>query len=230
MSKAGDTIENPVTGERVVVRVGTEDSGGELLAVETYARPGGAVSGEHVHPSIEEYFTVTRGRVGFRLNGRESIAELNQRLHVPAGTAHDWWNAGEEEAHIKVEIRPGTRFEEMAVNLFGLAQDGKTNSKGMPNVLQGAIFAREFSDVLYFTKPPLVVQRLLFGALAAIARALGYRSSYPKYSDPELQGGKETGPPCTTRVVAGAFAVGASLLVASLNLLRGMRRPPTFRR
>jgi hypothetical protein len=84
--------------------------------------------------------------------------------------------------------------------------------------------------VLYFTKPPLVVQRLLFGALAAIARALGYRSSYPKYSDPELQSGKETGPPCTTRVVAGAFAVGASLLVASLNLLRGMRRPPTFRR
>jgi quercetin dioxygenase-like cupin family protein len=199
------------------------------LAVETYARPGGAVSGEHVHPSIEEYFTVTRGRVGFRLNGRESIAELNQRLHVPAGTAHDWWNAGEEEAHIKVEIRPGTRFEEMAVNLFGLAQDGKTNSKGMPNVLQGAIFARKFSDVLYFTQPPLIVQRLLFGALAAIARALGYRGSYPKYSDPELQSGKGAGPSSTTRVV-GAFAMAASLLVASLFLLRGMRRPRTFRR
>ncbi len=229
MSKAGDTIENPVTGERVVVRVGTEDSGGELLAVETYARLGGAVSGEHVHPSIEEYFTVTRGRVGFRLNGRESIAELNQRLHVPAGRAHDWWNAGEEEAHIKVEIRPGTRFEEMAVNLFGLAQDGKTNSKGMPNVLQGAIFARKFSDVLYFTQPPLIVQRLLFGALAAIARALGYRGSYPKYSDPELQSGKGAGPSSTTRVV-GAFAMAASLLVASLFLLRGMRRPRTFRR
>ena len=33
MSKAGDTIENPVTGERIVVRVGTEDSEGELLEV-----------------------------------------------------------------------------------------------------------------------------------------------------------------------------------------------------
>jgi len=181
MSKAGDVIENPVTGERVVVRVGTEDSGGALLVVDGYVKPGGAVTGEHVHPAIDEDFMVVRGRVGFRIDGRESIAEPGERLHVPAGTAHDWWNAGEEEAHVRVEIRPGARFEEMAINLFGLAQDGKTNSKGMPNLLQAAAFAREFSDVLYFTKPPLWVQRLLFGALARIARALGYRGSYPEY-------------------------------------------------
>ena len=181
MSKAGDVIENPVTGERVVVRVGTEDSGGDLLVVDGYVKPGGAVTGEHVHPAIDEDFMVVRGRVGFRIDGRESIAEPGERLHVPAGTAHDWWNAGEEEAHVRVEIRPGARFEEMAINLFGLAQDGKTNSKGMPNLLQAAAFAREFSDVLYFTKPPLWVQRLLFGALTRIARALGYRGSYPEY-------------------------------------------------
>lgn len=183
MSKAGDVIENPVTGERVVARVGTEDSGGGLLVVDGYIRPGGAVTGEHVHPAIEETFTVVRGRVGFRLDGRESIAELGQRLRVPAGMAHDWWNAGEEEAHIVVEISPATRFEEMALNLFGLAQDGKTNSKGMPNLLQAAIFAREFRDVLYFTKPPLLVQRLLFGALAVVARLFGYRGSYPAYME-----------------------------------------------
>jgi mannose-6-phosphate isomerase-like protein (cupin superfamily) len=199
MSKAGDTIENQVTGERVVVRVGTEDSEGQLLEVDTYVRPGGAVTGEHIHPAIEESFTVVRGRVGFRLNGRESTAELDRPLRVPAVTAHDWWNAGEEEAHIIVEIRPGERFEKMARNLFGLAQDGKTNSKGMPNIFQAAIFAREFSDVLYFTKPPLVVQRLLFGALAAIARSLGYKGSCPKYRDiSELSSGEVGGPPTTS--------------------------------
>jgi quercetin dioxygenase-like cupin family protein len=181
MSRAGDVNENPITGERVVVRVGTEDSGGDLLAIDGYVKPGGAVTGEHVHPSIDEDFTVLRGRVGFRIDGRESIAYPGDRLHVPAGTAHDWWNAGDEEAHVRVEIRPGARFEEMAINLFGLAQDGKTNSKGMPNLLQAAIFAREFSDVLYFTTPPLWVQRLLFGPLARLAGLLGYRGSYPEY-------------------------------------------------
>jgi quercetin dioxygenase-like cupin family protein len=231
MSKAGDTIENPITGERVVVRVGTEDSEDELLEVDTYVRPGGAVTGEHIHPAIEETFTVVRGRGGFRFNGRESMAELDRPLHVPAGVAHDWWNAGEEEAPIIVEIRPGERFEEMARNLFGLAQDDKTNPKGMPNLLQAAIFAREFSDVLYFTKPSLVVQRLLFSALAAIAWSLGYRGSYLKYNGAlEHSSGEEDGPPTTTRVVAGAFALAASLLLASLFVRRGIHRPPTLQR
>src|ERR671916_3235199 len=89
MSKAGDIVENPVTGERAVARVGTEESDGELLEVDLYVRPGGAVVGEHVHPAIEEAFTVTRGQVGFRIAGDESIAELDKRLIVPRGVAHD---------------------------------------------------------------------------------------------------------------------------------------------
>ncbi len=181
MSRAGDVLENPITGERAVARVGTEDSGGELLVADVYVRPGGAVAGEHIHPVIEERFTVMSGRVGFRLDGRESIARPGERLRVPAGVAHDWWNAGEEEAHIVVEIKPGARFEEAIANTFGLARNGKTNEKGMPNLLQAALFAREFEDVLYFTKPPRAVQKLLFGALAPIARLLGYRGSYPEY-------------------------------------------------
>ena len=181
MSKAGQVIENPVTGERVVVRVGTEDSRGERLVSDLYVRPGGAVAVEHVHPVVHESFTVVRGRVGFRLDGRESVAGPGKRLHIPPGMAHDWWNAGEEEAHVTVEIRPGARFEEMIVNLFGLAQDGKTNAKGMPNLLQAALFAREFEDVLYFARPPRAVQRVLFAVLAPIARLLGYKGSYPEY-------------------------------------------------
>ena len=181
MSRAGDVFENPVTGERVVVRVGSEESAGDLLVADLYVRSGGAVAGEHVHTRIEEWFTVRNGRVGFRIDGRETVAPHGQRMHVPTGTAHDWWNAGEEEAHIVVEVRPGARFEEMILNLYGLAQDGKTDGRGMPSLLQAALFAREFEDVLRFTKPPLVVQRLLFAALSPIARVLGYRGSYPEY-------------------------------------------------
>lgn len=227
MSKAGDVLENPVTGERLVARVGTEDSGDGRLEADLYVKPGGALVGEHVHPEIEESFTVVRGRIGFRIDGRESIAEPNQYLHVPAGVAHDWWNAGEEGAHVIAEARgPGVeRLEEIIKNLYGLAQDGKTNSKGMPNLLQGAILAREFDDVVYFTKPPRAVQRLVFGPLAAIARGLGYRGSYPKYADLELpSGGQGEEPPSTTKVVARALAIAASLSLSSFFLLRWSRR------
>ena len=69
----------------------------------------------------------------------------------------------------------------MIRNVFGLAQDGKVNKQGMPGLLQLAVFAREFDDVIQLTKPPQIVQRILFGLLAPLARLLGYRGSYPEY-------------------------------------------------
>lgn len=182
MSKAGDVYENPVTGERVIVRVGTEESTNGWIVNDLYVRPGGAVTGEHVHPTIIERFTVQRGQVGFRIDGRESSAELGQPLTVPAGVPHDWWNAGDEEALVLVEIHdPAGRFGQMTIDLYGLAQDGKTNAKGMPNLFQTALFSLEYEDVLYFTKPPHWVQKILFTLIAPLARLLGYRGAYPEY-------------------------------------------------
>ncbi len=157
MLKAGEVYENPVTGERSVMM------------------------GEHIHPEMEERFTMLRGRVGFRLAGRVSIAESGVVLIAPPGTPHDWWNAGSEEAVIRCEMRPAARFEAMIRNAFGLAIDGKVNKKGMPNLLQLAVFAREFADVIQFTHPPRIVQSILFGVLTPPARLLGYRGSYPSY-------------------------------------------------
>lgn len=59
-----------MTGERAVIPIGTDTTGGERLVVELYVQPGGAVMGEHFHPRMEERFTILRGQVGFRLAGR----------------------------------------------------------------------------------------------------------------------------------------------------------------
>ena len=181
MSKPGDVFENPVTGERAIVRIGTEQTGGELLVADVHVQPGGAVMGEHYHPAIEERFTLLHGQLGVRLSGRVTNPKPGVMLFVPAGLAHDWWNAGEEDALVRVEIRPAARFEAMILNAFGLAQDGKVNRRGMPNLLQLSVFAREFGDVVQFTWPPQVVQRTLFGLIAPLAKLLGYRGSYPEY-------------------------------------------------
>jgi len=185
MSKAGEVYENPVTGERAVVRAGTEETGGGHLVVDLYVAPGGAVAGEHIHQDIEETFTAVRGRVGFRLDGREDVAGPTRRLVVPPGVVHDWWNAGKEEAHVIVELRGEIRrlerFELMISTLYGLARDGKTDAGGRPSILQASLLAREFDDVITFSRPPRFVQRLLFGTLAPVADLLGYRADYPEY-------------------------------------------------
>jgi len=185
MSKTGDVFENPVTGERVVVRVGSEESGGEVVISDLYVAPGGAVAAEHVHPAFEERFTVVAGRVGFRLDGREEVAEPGREILVPPGVTHDWWNAGDEEAQVVVELRGDAGvlagFEAMLSTIFGLARDGRTDAKGRPNLLQVALLAREFDGVMHFARPPRPVQKVLFGTLAPVARLLGYRAVYPEY-------------------------------------------------
>jgi hypothetical protein len=143
---------------------------------------------------------------------------------VPAGVSHDWWNAGQEEAHVVVEVSPAEKVKEMITNLFGLARDGKTNQKGMPNLLQAALFAGEFEDVLYFTSPPRAVQKVLFSVLAPIAWALGYRSTYPRYVGSESSGEEGAGPPSAITVAVRASIGVFSLLVVSFSLLKMTRR------
>lgn len=181
MSKAGQVFTNPVTGERAVCRVGSEDgSEPERSVFDLYVRPGGAVAGEHVHDTLFERFEVIAGKVGLRVGGEERIAGPGDAADVPPGTPHDWWNAGEETAHVEVEVRGATasRFEEMLITAFDLAHEDKTNSEGRPRMLQLAVIARDYRDVINFTKPPAFVQAALFGPLAAIGRARGLRSSY----------------------------------------------------
>jgi len=181
MLRRGEVYENPVTGERAVIRIGTGETDGERLVVDLYVRPGGRVAAEHYHPVIRERFTAVHGRIGISVNGKRSIAVPGVAIEAAPGEVHDWWNAGDDEALVIVEIQPAARFEAAIRNMFGLAQDGKTDAKGMPNPLQLALFVKEFDDVIRFKRPPRFLQLLLFGLLAPIARLRGYRGSYPEY-------------------------------------------------
>jgi mannose-6-phosphate isomerase-like protein (cupin superfamily) len=183
-SRRGDVIQNNVTGERAIVLVGSEDSQDGKTAAFLGVRPGGAVVGEHIHPSITEHFRVVSGRLCVRINGAETILGPGDEATVPPGIPHDWWNAGDVEAQLVVEIDPGRRFEIMISTLFGLANDGLTNEKGLPHLLQLAVIGDEFGDVIEFVQPPRIVQRVMFAILAPIGRALGYRPWYERYLRP----------------------------------------------
>ncbi|HEU4737222.1 MAG TPA: cupin domain-containing protein [Solirubrobacterales bacterium] len=181
--RAGEVYENRVQGDRFVVREGSEDTAGERLVGDLHIRPGGAVAGKHVHAYITERFEVLAGSVRFHIDGREEVVGAGQKVEVPPGVVHDWWNIG-DEAQVLVDIRPAERFELMIQNLYGLANDGKTDARGVPKLLPLALFAREFRAEGEFVRPPRIVQRILFAALAPLARARGYRAISPEYLGP----------------------------------------------
>lgn len=186
MAHENKTIENPITGARIVFLKTARDTNGELLQMDYTMQPHGFVAAQHVHPLQEERFEVLAGTASF-LSGTEPERKVSagETLVVPAGTPHIWWNPGDEEAHLILEFRPALRTQTFFETLFGLAADGKCNKKGLPNPLQLAVIGREFDKEGYLARPPLPIQRALFGALAPLGKLLGYRARYPQYSGPE---------------------------------------------
>jgi quercetin dioxygenase-like cupin family protein len=178
----GEVLENPVTRERaVVVELPWHNAEGRAVT-ELTALPGARVVGEHLHPTLHERFTVQEGELTVLRNGRKSVLRAGETADIDPGVWHDWWNEGDTDAVVRVEITPGERFYLMIETLFGLAREGHVDRRGMPDPLQLSLFAREFADVARFRRPPAVVQRVVFGALAPIARRRGYRATYPSLS------------------------------------------------
>jgi hypothetical protein len=86
---------------------------------------------------------------------------------------------------VLVEATPAERFELMIQTLYGLANDGHTDAKGIPRLLPLSLFAREFRAEAELLRPPRIVQRILFALVAPLARARGYKAIYPEYLGPQ---------------------------------------------
>lgn len=186
MAKSGDILVHPVTREKIVFRKTAQDTSGELLQADLYLQPGAFVAAEHIHPMQEERFEVIAGTLRGRIAGKELRSGPGETIVVPKGTPHVWWNSGNDEMHVLVEVRPALRFDSFFETFFGLAQDGKVNPKtGLPNPFQLALMMRAYRNELVLAQPPQLVQTLLFGALAPIGKLLGYKGEYPyPYSSP----------------------------------------------
>ena len=171
MISPGDTLENPVTGERFTFTHTSASTGGELLAFDFRLRPGGAVPIPHVHPIQTERFEVVDGRMTFRVGLRKVHAEAGVVVEVPPGVAHSFANAGEEDAHLRVAVRPALAMEEMFTEVVAMAKAGRMNRRGMPrNLLELAVLARRYDQEAHAPFVGVRLQRLLLAPLVFLAR------------------------------------------------------------
>src|SRR3982751_3832381 len=104
MIKPGDTLENPVTGERFTFTHTAASTDGELLAFDFALRPGGSVPIPHVHPVQTERLEVTAGGRRVRARLRTVPAAPGDVVEVEPGVMHSFANAGEDEARLRVEV------------------------------------------------------------------------------------------------------------------------------
>src|SRR2546430_9877756 len=113
MIPPGQPLETPVTGGRFPFPHTAASTDGELLAFDFALRPGGAVPIPHVHPIQTERFEVVEGQMRFRIGLRTVLGGPGDVVEVAPGVAHSFANAGDEEARLRVEVRPALAMEDM---------------------------------------------------------------------------------------------------------------------
>jgi hypothetical protein len=69
-------------------------------------------------------------------------------------------------------------MQDFPTTIFELARNVKTDKKGLPNLLQLAVMYRKYGSLIFLAKPPIVVQKVLFSAIAWIGCLLGYSAEY----------------------------------------------------
>ena len=170
MITPGQTLENPVTGERFTFTHTAGSTGGELLAFELALRPGGAVPIPHVHPIQTERFEVVAGELRFRVGLRTRVAGPGEVVEIAPGVLHGFANAGDGEARMRVEVRPALAMEQMFADVIALARAGRMTRRGLPrNPLELARLARTYDQEAHAPFLSVGVQRALLAPLLLAA-------------------------------------------------------------
>jgi quercetin dioxygenase-like cupin family protein/uncharacterized protein YndB with AHSA1/START domain len=160
---AGDVLEMPPLGMRIVFLRTAAETGGGLLEYEVVGRPRGFPAQAHVHPLQLERHEVVSGALQVRMNGRDRVLGPGQSVEIPAGTAHRHFAAGSGEGHVRVELRPALRTEELLERLAELS------SRGDIRPLAAARLLLDFPDEGHAAYLPVGMQRMFAWAATSLA-------------------------------------------------------------
>src|SRR5260370_1246034 len=78
---------------------------------------------------------------------------------IPAGTPHRHRAAGSGEGHVRVELRPALRTEELLGRLAELSSGGEISRRGYLKPLAVARLILDFPNEGHAARPPVGVQR-----------------------------------------------------------------------
>lgn len=178
MAKQGDKIINARTGQRMVFLKTGNETAGELLEIESFNPKTDMREPVHIHPKQESSAEVISGRLHFWVNGKEQIVGPGEKIIIPAGAQHCFWNEDNEEAHSIQRFSPALTIDEFFETFFALSQDGKLNEKGIPTFVHASMIMLKHRNDIRVISPPWFIQIITYLILTPIGWLMGYRSNY----------------------------------------------------
>jgi quercetin dioxygenase-like cupin family protein len=183
MAFKNKTIYNPRIRQEIRFLQTGKDTNGKLLEMEATFSEHSKEPAPHYHPYQVEDFTVLSGELTVRIDRQLKVLKQGDSLHVPKNKVHSMWNNSGSKTLMNWKVQPAMDTDHFLETATGLANDGKTNDKGMPNILQVALMANKYSNVFRLAQPPFIVQKILFLILMPFAYLFGYKPTYKKYLD-----------------------------------------------
>lgn len=112
------------------------------------------------------------------IEGREQVIGPGQSAVVPRGRRQYFVNGWDGDTEFTVEFRPAQKHLLFFVNFARMTAEHPEwfSEKGDPDFLFIAASLNIFRDHTYLARPPVIVQKIMFAALAPLARLLGYRA------------------------------------------------------
>jgi quercetin dioxygenase-like cupin family protein len=178
MIKQGDKITNARTGQVMIFLKTGAETNGELLQIECFSPQSLEREPEHIHPIQQNSFEIISGSCVFEVDGKEQIVGPGESINIPANVPHHFWTAGDIEAHYIQEFRPALKIDLFFETFFALAGDGKLNKNGIPNFFHTSVIGLAYKDEIRITKPPWVLQNIIYRSLAPFGKLMGYKADY----------------------------------------------------
>jgi quercetin dioxygenase-like cupin family protein len=174
------TIENG-GGEKLTFLARRRDEQGEYVEGRNEVSPG-AGPPMHVHHLQEESLTVERGLLGYQRQGQEAvIVGSGETVTFPAGDAHRFWNAGDEELVCTGIVRPPFNIEYFLGEIFASTQ---RHGGKRPGVFDAAYLSRRYCSEFEILEVPAPVRRLLFPVIVAVGTLLGRHRRFAGAPEP----------------------------------------------
>lgn len=179
MNQLPRTIKHPLIGDEVSFIKTADETNGEQCLVKVILQPGGG-NGLHYHTHYDESFKVLEGKLGLQ-EGKKTFHLLpGEEYTVNRNRVHRFFNDSKEPVTFLCIVAPARSFEQLLRIAYGLAEDKKVTSKGIPKNIWHLAMMFELGES-YLPGVPLWLQKVIFGSLARIGKWKKADRDFHKY-------------------------------------------------
>ena len=163
------TLENRHTGERLTLRRVTRND--EVwLEMKGSLPPHQEGPPLHVHLAEDEEGHIKVGTVSAVCDGRRITAGPGESASFPRGSAHRWWNEGNEPLEFEGHMRPVVDLDRYLQAIFEVMNAGPQGRPPLFYLAHAAVRHRHTQAVLVMPRP---IQTVLFRVVVAVGTVLG---------------------------------------------------------